>query len=79
MRSDDKTYDNHQLWQAEARARAPELSPAEIAKRQQLADTHNAANDITDEATLRDQQLYIQGFMELDEYQQYLLLKNSRG
>jgi len=79
MRSDDKTYDNHQLWQAEARAREPELSPAEVAERQRLADTHNAANDITDEGTLMDQQLYIQGFMDLDEYQQYLLLKYSRG
>lgn len=54
------------------------IDAAESLRRQAIADNHNRQQGITDADILADQQLYIQGKMELDEYQRYLLEKHAR-
>ncbi len=57
--------------------RASGIGDDEIDQRMAVADAHNRRHGISDADTLADQQLYIQGKMELEEYQQYLLFKHS--
>ncbi|MDQ6969804.1 MAG: hypothetical protein Q9M16_04785 [Mariprofundus sp.] len=75
---DDKTpFGNAPDWFSAAMQRASACNAAESAQRQQLADVHNRQENIHDPDTLADQQLYIQGKMDRDEYQDYLLFKHS--
>lgn len=57
--------------------RTSAITDTESQQRAALADAHNRREGISDTDTLADQQLYIQGKMDLDEYQAYLLLKHS--
>jgi len=49
----------------------------ESERRQLLADAHNKKENMFDPDLLADQQLYIQGKMDVEEYQNYLLFKHS--
>ncbi|MDX8405435.1 MAG: hypothetical protein R8K50_04715 [Mariprofundus sp.] len=78
MAKTDHSYSNPRLWYEAAMMRIPVLAQAEAAQRQIMADAHNANNNITDAEALADQKLYIQGYMELEEYERYLFFKHSR-
>lgn len=79
MSSIDTTYDSAQAWFDAAMERGTSLDPELIRQRQAIADAHNACNDIRDAVLLADQQLYIQGYMELEEYQRFLLLRHGKS
>jgi len=70
-------FGNAHDWFSAAMQRASDCDAVESAQRQQLADAHNRQENIHDSDTLADQQLYIQGKMDRDEYQDYLLFKHS--
>jgi len=69
---------NPDAWRQNAMQRPSAIDAAESLRRQAIADNHNRQQGITDADILADQQLYIQGKMELDEYQRYLLEKHAR-
>ncbi len=52
---------------------------AESEKRRAQADAHNKLHPISDPDALIDQQLYILGKMDMEEYQAYLLFKYSKS
>ncbi|PIP01858.1 MAG: hypothetical protein COW18_03200 [Zetaproteobacteria bacterium CG12_big_fil_rev_8_21_14_0_65_54_13] len=79
MSAIDKSYDNAQTWFDAAMERATLLDEAGVLQRQAIADAHNACNNISDPAMLADQQLYVQGRMELEEYERYLLFKYGKA
>jgi len=64
-------------WRNTARQRDCSIDALESARRRSLAAAHNSEHGITDADTLADQELYILGKMELQEYQDYLLFKHS--
>jgi len=70
-------YASPSEWREAAMLRSSAVSDDEINQRRAIADAHNRQHGISDADTLADQQLYIQGKMELDEYQRYLLFKHS--
>jgi len=78
MSSIDTTYESAQAWFDAAMERGTTLDPELIRQRQAIADAHNACNDIHDATVLADQQLYIKGYMELEEYQRFLLLRHGK-
>lgn len=79
MSLSESSYDSPQAWYAAAMARRTTLAVEEIHRRQALADAHNIANDIRDPEVLSDQRLYIYGYMDIEEYQRYLLSKHRHG
>jgi len=77
--SEKKLYAHANQWREAAISR-PQTIPAAISmQRQQAADQHNRQAGISDADVLKDQQLYILGKMELDEYQDYLLFKHRQA
>ncbi len=77
--SDKQTpYSNADDWRIAAMQRPSLCDSAESNQRSSLAEIHNRQENITDPDTLADQQLYIQGKMDMDEYQNYLLFKHSK-
>jgi len=64
-------------WYAEAMQRDSAIDAAEISRRRDIATAHNRQHQIDDAEILADQELYIQGKMPLNEYQQYLQFKHS--
>ena len=80
MMSQNKSqFSNADAWRDAAMARPTTISDEESARRSAQADAHNRDHNISDADVLDDQQLYIQGKMELEEYQDYLLLKHGRA
>jgi len=75
----DIPHESAQAWFAAAMMRISTLDETQIRQRQAIADAHNACNGIKSPETLIDQQLYIQGRMELDEYERYLLFKYGKA
>jgi len=71
-------FHNAHDWYTAAMQRTSLCTPCESVQRQALADTHNHQQHICDDDTLADQQLYIQGKMDMDEYQNYLLFKHAK-
>jgi len=71
-------YSSPKEWKAAAISRVEGISKQESETRQKLADTHNRQNGTTDLDALEDQQLYICGKMDIEEYQDYLLFKHSK-
>ena len=57
--------------------RPSSIDAAESLKRQVIADVHNRKEGVTDPDILADQQLYILGKMDIEEYQSYLLEKHG--
>ncbi len=60
-------------------SRSGTVDQQESEMRQKSAALHNQQNNISDPDVVLDQQLYILGKMEIDEYQNYLLFKHSRS
>jgi len=71
------TFSTASQWYLAAMQRESLCNEAESKQRQALADAHNQQH-IHDADSLSDQQLYIQGKMDRDEYQDYLLFKHSK-
>lgn len=65
-------------WRQDAMQRPSAIDTAESLRRQAIADAHNLRQGIADPDTLADQQLYVQGKMDIEEYQRYLLEKHAR-
>ncbi|GAV20243.1 hypothetical protein MMIC_P1207 [Mariprofundus micogutta] len=59
--------------------RSPVIDAEESRQRQNFADSHNRQQGISDPDILNDQQLYILGKMDMEEYEQYLLFKHSQA
>jgi len=57
--------------------RSTVIGAGESNHRAGVADAHNQQLGISDADTLADQQLYIQGKMDMEEYQNYLLFKHA--
>ena len=72
------TYPNAAAWYTAAMQRPSLCDADESRQRQSLADAHNQQNKICDPNVLADQELYIQGKMDKDEYQDYLLFKHAK-
>ncbi len=72
------TFTNANDWYTAAMQRTSLCKAAESAQRQKQADAHNCEQNIHDADALADQQLYIQGKMDSNEYQNYLLFKHSK-
>ncbi|MFQ5519232.1 MAG: hypothetical protein ACE5E3_04440 [Mariprofundus sp.] len=79
MSQKQSTFSTAEQWRASAMQRESGISADESDRRAELADAHNRQERISDPDTLSDQQLYIQGKMDLDEYQDYLLFKHTRA
>lgn len=71
-----KDYANAEEWRQAAMRRESGIDAEEMAARRRVAEVHNREHGISDADTLADQELYIQGKMELDEYEAYLLFKH---
>jgi len=72
-------YSNADVWCCAAMQRESCIDAEESCQRARLADAHNHKEGMTNPDTLADQQLYIQGKMDRDEYQDYLLFKHSKA
>lgn len=64
-------------WREAAMARSTTIDLVEAERRQAQASEHNDRHEIADPDVLTDQQLYIQGKMDMEEYQAYLLFKHG--
>ena len=71
------TYQNAEQWWAAAMQRDAEIDPQELLTRRKVAQAHNQQHDIKDPDTLADQELYILGKMDLEEYEAYLVFKHT--
>jgi len=70
-------FSNANDWRNDAMQRLSLCDAAESDRRKRLADEHNRKEGMFDPDVLADQQLYIQGKMDVDEYQNYLLFKHA--
>ncbi|NWF38866.1 hypothetical protein F3F96_06925 [Mariprofundus sp. NF] len=70
-------YHSDKAWRESAMQRQNGVDRLESEKRRIQADSHNQQHDISDPEVLHDQQLYILGKMDMEEYQAYLLFKHS--
>ncbi len=59
--------------------RSSTIGAAESSHRADIAHAHNQQQGISNADALADQQLYIQGKMDLEEYQDYLLFKHTNN
>jgi len=64
-------------WHDAAMQRKALIDESESGQRRAIADAHNQKHGINDAGLLVDQQLYIKGKMDLEEYQRYLQFKHS--
>jgi len=76
-RDESYPFASAEAWFEHAMRQPSRISRAESMRRAAIAAQHNAREGIVDADTLADQQLYIQGKLTLQEYQQYLLLKHG--
>jgi len=70
-------YSSAAAWRKAAMRRATVIGASESVHRSEISCAHNQQLGISDADTLADQQLYVQGKMDLEEYQDYLLFKHS--
>ncbi|MDQ6982041.1 MAG: hypothetical protein Q9M08_03425 [Mariprofundus sp.] len=70
-------YTSENAWRKAAMRRVSGIDDAESCQRREIAEAYNLKEGISDDDTLADQDLYIQGKMSLEEYQKYLLFKHS--
>jgi len=68
----------HVAWREAALQRPDGVDDSTIAQRELQAAAHNRQHQMNDPEIVADQQLYIRGKMDMDEYQAYLLLKHSQ-
>jgi len=70
-------YESAEQWHAAAMKRSSSLSNEESGRRRQMVqDFHRNEGSDPSAEQLRDYELYIQGKMDMEEYQQYLLFKH---
>jgi len=79
MNKKQQHYTSADAWREAAISRIVECSKQESDLRQQQADHHNEQSGTSDADTLQDQQLYILGKMDIEEYQDYLLFKHTKA
>lgn len=72
-------YATPDAWREAALARPAGVDAAEQHRRRELAAAHHRRHGMPDAQALADQELYIQGRMDLDEYRDYLLFKGMYG
>ena len=73
-------YATAKEWCEAAMKRDNGVSDVESKQRRTLAESHYAKEDMQPTADiLADHELYILGKMEIEEYEQYLLLKHSQN
>jgi len=77
MSRKNSQYSSAAAWRDAAMQRISKINDGEADQRSAIADAYNRQHSITDADALADQQLYIQGKMDLEEYQDYLLFKHS--
>jgi len=70
-------YSSAAEWYDAAMQRDAIIDANESGQRRAIADAHNQKHGMNDASVLVDQQLYIQGKMDLEEYQHYLQFKHS--
>jgi hypothetical protein len=70
-------YSSPAAWREAAMQRSAAIDTAESSHRAAIAHAHNQQQDTSDADSLADQQLYIQGKMDMEEYQDYLLFKHA--
>jgi len=72
-------YKNADEWREVAMERAVCIEMSEQNKRRLQAEQHQASEgDGVSEDVQQDYELYIQGKMDLEEYQSYLLYKHTK-
>jgi len=71
------SYANAEAWWYAAMQRESTVSANEEQTRRKIAHAHNQLNNIHNPDALADQELYILGKMDLQEYEAYLLFKHS--
>jgi len=75
-----KQYQSADAWRKAAMQRENGVSEAESKQRRKQAEAHYAKENVQPTADiLADHELYILGKMEIEEYEQYLLLKHSQN
>jgi len=73
-------YQTAEAWRNDAMQRDNGVSDAESVQRRQQAEAHYKQEDVNPDADiLADHELFILGKMEIEEYEQYLLLKHSQN
>jgi hypothetical protein len=68
-------YATADAWRAAALKRPVGVDAAEQQRRRAIAAAHHHQHGMPDAEALADQELYIQGRMDLAEYQDYLLCR----
>jgi hypothetical protein len=66
-------------WRTAAMQRSSVIDTVEIERRRAIAAAHHRRHGMPDADTLADQELFILGKMELDEYRDYLIFKFMYG
>lgn len=66
-------------WRSAAMQRSSAIDMEEIERRRAIAAVHHRRHGMPDADTLADQELYILGKMELEEYRDYLIFKFMYG
>jgi hypothetical protein len=77
MSGERVNFTNAHAWRDAAMRRSSDINVTESNQRRAAADAYNREQSISSPDMLADQQLYIQGKMDLEEYQKYLLFKHS--
>ena len=72
-------YATPEAWREAALARPVGVDAAEQRRRREIAAAHHRRYGMPDAQALADQEFYIQGRMDLDEYRDYLLFKGMYG
>ena len=78
MSNSDYGYDTPKQWRDAAMQRPDSIERATSEQRALQAAEHNQQHEISDPELLLDQQLYIRGKMDIQEYEAYLLFKHSQ-
>lgn len=72
-------YSSADEWRAAAMQRPDGVDASEMERRMQIARQHQIAGGVVpDDDTQADQELYIRGKMDIEEYQNYLLFKHTQ-
>ncbi|HXH65177.1 MAG TPA: hypothetical protein VNH42_06710 [Mariprofundaceae bacterium] len=72
-------YESPNDWRDAAMRRSATVGAEEVRRRRAVAEAHHRLHGQPDADALADQELYILGKMELDEYRDYLIFKFMYG
>lgn len=72
-------YATPDAWREAALKRPVGVDAAEQRRRREIAEAHHRQHGMPDAQALADQELYIQGRMDLTEYRDYLLFRLMYG